>query len=145
MKKKLLIVTQDLVKIQTFSGKIGRIYSLFYPLFLKVKIFTLVYLYQSKYEITLLSSQRYNLPLKKNLLYGFQVLDRNKLVKFKPLIWQLIGELTQSIVRLNPDFSHFSNISLLKIWENKISTQLMNDYIFYYRYPRAMPVVLKYN
>lgn len=132
MKKRLLIVTQDIVKIQTFSGKIGRIYSLFYSFFLKLKIFTTVYLYKSKYEITLLSSQRYNLPLKENLLYSFQVLDRDSLVKFKPLIWQLVRELTQSAGRLNPSFSHFLNTPLLKIWENKISTQLMNDYIFYY-------------
>lgn len=132
MKKRLLIVTQDIVKIQSFSGKIGRIYSLFYCWFLKLKIFTTVYLYKSKYEITLLSSLKYNLPIKNNLLYSFQILDRDSLVKFKPLVWQAVRELEQQISRLNPTFSHFSNIPLLKIWENKISTHLMNDYIFYY-------------
>lgn len=131
MKQNLLIVSQDIAKIQTFSGKLGKLYSLLYSFFLSFKIYLIVSLYRFKYKITLLSTQEYKLFLKKNLIYH-QALDREQSIKFKPLAWQLVEEINQQISRINPQFTQSHSIALLKIWENKISVQLMYDYLFYY-------------
>ena len=131
MKPNLLIVSQDIAKIQTFSGKLGKHYSRLYSLFLSFKIYLIVSLCRFKYKITLLSTQEYKLFLKKNLIYH-QVLDREQSIKFKPLAWQLFEEINQQIHRINPQFTQSHSISLLKVWENKISVQLMYDYLFYY-------------
>jgi len=130
MKKKLLIITEDIVKIQTFSGKLGRNYSFFYRNFLKLKIYLLINLLKSKYHITLLTSDTFSFK-SINTLYYSQSLDLDRTVKLKPLSWKLTSEIVAIITKVDKNFTIHQSIPLIKLWENKISSQIQYNYLSY--------------
>lgn len=126
----LLIVTEDIFKIQTFSGRLGRTYSKIYQEFLKLKLKLIIAWYRSRNQITLLASDNFRLKAIKTLNYD-QELARDRLIELKPLAWQLINHLGQIITQADSDFCLFQSIPLIKLWENKLAVKLVYDYFIY--------------
>jgi len=127
----LLIVTEDIVKIQTFSGRLGRTYSKIYQAFLNLKLKLIIACYRSRNQITLLTSNNFRFKAGKTLHYD-QVLSRERLTVLKPLAWELIDYLSQIITQADADFCLFKSIPLIKLWENKLAVKLIYDYFIYW-------------
>ena len=126
----LLIVTEDIVKIQTFSGRLGRTYSKIYQELLNIKLKLIIAWYRSRNQITLLASNNFRFKAVKTLHYD-QVLSSEHLIALKPLAWQLINHLGEIITQADADFCLFQSIPLIKLWENKLAVKLIYDYFIY--------------
>lgn len=130
MKDKLLIVTEDIVQIQTFSGKLGRLYSFLYQFLLKLKLSLIIYIFHYQYDITILATDKYNYKSVTFLSYSEQF-DPIRIVEYKPLAWKLFTKISKSIDQANHSFSITNSIPLISLWENKITSRLMNYYLSY--------------
>ena len=108
----LLIVAEDVVKIQTFSGRLGRAYSKIYQEFLKLKLKLIIAWYRQQNQITLLASDNFYFKTIKTLAYD-QELARDRLVDLKPLVCQI------------------KSIPLISLWENKLAVRLIYDHLVY--------------
>ncbi len=126
----LLIVAEDIVKIQTFSGRLGRTYSKIYQEFLNIKLKLIIARYRSRNQITLLASDNFRFKAIKTLNYD-QELARDRLIELKPLAWQIIDKISQKITKVDKKFCQIKSISLIKLWENKLAVRLIYDYLIY--------------
>lgn len=118
MKPKLLIVTEDLIEIQTFSGRFGHLYARIYQLLLNLKVNLIVFFFKFNYDVTILSN------------YSDQ-LNPGNMPAYQSLAWKIYKRLEKLINQADADFSQFKGISLLSLWRNKIASRLMNYYLSY--------------
>jgi len=130
MKKRLLIITEDVVHIQTFSGWLGNIYSFLYQLLLKLKLRLTIFILHYKYDITVLSTDKHKHKFATFLSYSEQ-LDPSKIAKYKPLAWKLTSKISKTINQADQRFAETDSIFLISLWENKIASKLMYYYLSY--------------
>lgn len=130
MKKKLLLVTEDIVEIQTFSGKFGNLYSFLYQLLLKLKLKLAIFIFHRQFDITVLSTDQQVSSSATFLRYSEQF-DPSKMDKYKPLAWALFRNIARIISQVDREFSQVNSIPLMTLWENKITSRLMNYYLNY--------------
>ena len=133
MAKKLLIITEDIIKIQSYSGKFGKLYSLIYLKLLSFKISLIIYRYQNSHQITLLASDYFNFPQVKRLYYS-QEIKTQDYARSNPLAWQLVKAISKQLTQLNPDFMHQQGIGLTKIWQTKLVSNLSYNYLVYFNF-----------
>lgn len=144
MKKRLLIVTEDIIQIQTFSGKIGNLYSILYQIILKFKLRLAIFILHHQYDITVLSTDKYAYKNATFLSYSDQ-LDPSKMVGYKPLAWKIYKAIDQLISDADKNFSKLNSISLIGLWQNKITSRLMNYYLDYLELITRLVVSRKYS
>jgi len=130
MKKNLLIVTEDVIEIQTFSGALGNLFSKTYQLFLKIKLKIAIIFLKKNYSITVLATETVNLSNVQRLNYSSQF-DPHKNSQNKPLAQSIYRFIANQIKLANSEFSQFKSIPLFSLWENKITPRLMNYYLSY--------------
>jgi UDP-N-acetylglucosamine 2-epimerase len=126
----VLIITEDVAKIQTFSGRLGKIYALIYQKLLATKLNLIIFLLKPKYDITVLSSDSFQFKSIRNLYYS-QELSRDRFAKLKPFASRLTKQIAKSITQADGVFSVYHSIPLIKLWQNKISVKLMYEYFAY--------------
>lgn len=129
--KKLLIVTEDLIEIQTFSGIFGNLFSRIYQIFQKIKLFLVVGFIKSFYSVTVLTTDKINLKLVTSLIYS-ELFDPVKSGRYIPLVRSVYQNLTDQLNKLDPKSIQFKSIPLISLWENKITSRLMTYYISYF-------------
>ena len=131
MKPKLLIVTEDIAKIQTFTGYFGNLYSFLCQVLLKIKLNLTVFAYKSRFDITILSTEKlsFTKPVK-NITYS-EVLDLDKTAKYKKQVWKLTNKMSAAITQASPSFLKNNSIPLIALWQNKIAGQLIYHYFSY--------------
>lgn len=122
MKPKLLLVTEDIIEIQTFSGKLGNLYAIFYQLFLKLKLKLAILVFQRHYDITVLATDQY-FPCSATFSRYSEQLEPDKMDAFKSLAWSIFNNLANSIDQ--------ADRPLFTFWQNKITSRLMNYYLSY--------------
>lgn len=126
----LLIVVEDIVKIQTFSGRLGHLYGKFYQFALNLKLKIVISLLTPNNQVTLLASDCFNFASVKSLFYDRE-LDYQNLAKLKTRAWQIIDEISQKITRADKKFCQMKSIPLIKLWENKLAVRIIYDYLIY--------------
>lgn len=130
MKKRLLLVTEDIIEIQTFSGKLGNLYSFLCQLLLKLKLKLAIFILHRQYDITVLSTDQHVSRSATFLSYS-QQLDPSQMGDYKPLAWEIFRKIAKVIYQADRDFSRDNSIPLISLWENKITSRLMNYYLSY--------------
>lgn len=120
MKKKLLVVTEDIIEIQTFSGTLGNVYSFFCQLLLKLKLKLAIFILHRQYDVTVLATDQYFSCPGAFLSYSEQ-LDPAKMDAYKPLAWKIFKTIAAVT----------GTIDLISLWQNKITSRLMNYYLSY--------------
>jgi len=144
MKKQLLIVTEDIAKIQTLSGKLGNLCSFLYQFILGLKLKIIILIFRDKYDITVLATDKHLSKLVNNLSYSEQ-LDLSKTAKYKSLAWQLTTKISNTINKADKRFSVVNSIPLISLWENKISVQLIYHYFSYFELLTRLITSQKYS
>jgi len=127
----LLIVVEDIVKIQTFSGRLGKTYSKIYQILFNLKLKLIIARYCRQNHVTLLASDNFRPGMIKVITYD-QELSRVNLLRLNPLAWQILDEINQKITRTDKKFCEFKSIPLIKLWENKLAVKLIYDYLVYF-------------
>lgn len=74
---RLLIVTEDVVKIQILTGNFGKLFSLIYINYLKLRITLTVFLLKPFHQIAILTSDCFKLKNTKTLYYGQELANIN--------------------------------------------------------------------
>jgi len=98
----ILIITEDIVKIQTLTGVLGNIYSFLYINWLKFRLQMILFFFKKNHKITVLTSDCYKLNHRTCFYYGQELASINYAKNIK--IYQKIVNLLLQNVPLNQLF-----------------------------------------
>ena len=128
--KHLLIITQDVVKIQTLSGFLGKLYAWLYLHWLKLRLNLVIFSLKPFYQITLITSDCFKIKNQKILYYGQKLANLNY-ANNRQLYWQITTKLLNHLTQIKPGFMQFADIPLIKLLETRLATYLSYHYFIY--------------
>lgn len=121
--KKLLIVTQDTVKIQSYSGFIGRSYSKLYLFWLNFRLGLSIFILNKFFKIIILSSREIKSFGQTHLYYDDELSKIDYSVS-KKYYWQIINQIFKDL--------NLSNSVIKTLLDIRIITLLTYNYFVYF-------------
>ncbi len=114
---KILIITEDIVKIQTLTGIFGKAYSFLYLNWLKFRLQLTLFLFKKSHQTTVLTSDYFKLNHKNCFYYGQELANINHAKNIKTY-QQVVNQLLQ-------------NVSLSQLFHTRLAIFLTFHYFIY--------------
>lgn len=128
--KSLLIITEDVVKIQTLTGLMGRTYSRFFLFWFKLNLILKVWLLKRFYRVSVLTSDYFNLK-QTGVYYYSQELSRLNYADKRLSYWQETNKILTQIKTRQPEFFVENGVDITKIFATRLCTYLAYNYLIY--------------
>jgi len=128
--KHILIITEDVVKIQSFTGILGKAYSRFYLFWLKYNLSIRVWWWKHFYRVSVLTSDCFNLNRSNANYYSWE-LSRINYADKRLSYWQETNQILSDIKSKSPEFFQESGIDITQVFKTRLCTNLAYDYLVY--------------
>lgn len=130
--KHILIITEDIVKIQSLSGRFARVYRFIYLKLLLIKIKLTVFCFR-KNKLTLVASDYFSFSGVDLVHYSQEITTQNYALA-NPMAWKFINSIAKKLNQLQPLFLCQAGIPLIKVWELKLAYTATYSYLAYFNY-----------
>jgi UDP-N-acetylglucosamine 2-epimerase len=129
MRQTILIITEDVAKIQTLTGIIGKIYLTLYIAWMKSRLALTVLVLNPFYKITVLTSDVLRLG-RDNLVYG-QELSLINYADHRLKYLKIAGDLLKRINNQDKQLTQVAGINLTDVFANRLTIFLAYNYFVY--------------
>lgn len=129
--KSVLVITPDISKIQSYTGKLGYIIKSLYLSSLNLKLNIIVKLLKSNYQITLLSSDYFKFPSVQQLYYS-QFINARSDPQNNQQSWQLIRKINSILQELSPNFISQEGIAITRLHETNLAGVISYEYLSFF-------------
>ena len=128
--KSLLIITEDVVKIQTFTGYLGRTYSRFFLYCFRRKLILKVWWLKHFYQVSVLTSDGFNLNQAAVYYYSRELSKLNYADK-RLSYWQETKRILDKIKALDSAFFTENGLDITQVFATRLCTNLAYDFMVY--------------
>jgi len=126
---KTLVITEDVIKITTLSGKLGKIYSWLSTHLQKLKIKIILKTIADKNNTFLITSETLLPKTKIKVFFWDQILSQNQLEQERFLAWQITEQT------ISPYFKNlvFKTIPFIKVWQTYLAIHISEAILSYHQ------------
>lgn len=128
--KSLLIITEDVVKIQLLTGFLGKTYSRFFLYCFGLKLILKVWWLKHFYQVSVLTSDCFNLNQAAVYHYSRELSKLNYADK-RLNYWQETKRILDKIKTLDPVFFTENGLDITQVFATRLCTNLAYDFMVY--------------
>jgi len=128
--KHILIIAEDVVKIQTLTGILGRAYSSLALFWLKAKLNLTIGWYRRFFKVSVLTSDCFEFK-QVNAFYYSRELSRLNYADKRLWYWQETNRLLDKIRSRNPDWFSESGVNITRLFATRLCSYLAYNFLVY--------------